>query len=1010
MNHLKNGNQKNFKNEILIVPSEKETNIEGYYYIPDYDVLPYENLRPSWYVRSRRIYALYLAFQGKLKGVATLRSILHFVMPFNVLKKYIISLKPGDILPEPEKLFSKLGYERVFNVREGGTFSIKGEILDYIGPDNVPVRIELYDSMIEEIKRFDVKTQRSQEVLENALILPAREFVLENWQFDKFDKFDKFDNSLVDRNNVKLKSVFNQSNLFNEPNHLEQLNYLKKQLDEERDEQFTGQFVRGTLLDSDYGICFYILDKKSTLEHFISFERELRNLIKDENLKYKYKTYGIFDYENLLAQAQEITKDVKLKEEKKTKKAEEEYIPSIPLISEEELSIGDIVVHKKYGIARFSEIKKIETENGTREFMVLNFADTNLYVPIERIDLIDKYFGDSAGVKLDSLKNGTWERKVSKVRKNLEQIVRELLLIHHIRSTVRGVSLTGDAKLEEEFSKTFEYVETEDQLKAIEEVFGDLASEKPMDRLLVGDAGYGKTEVAIRALFRTVVSGKQGALLAPTTVLAKQHFKNISERFKPFGIRVASLSRFTTKKEREEILKGVRNGSIDVLIGTHSILNDVIFSDLGLVVIDEEQKFGVEQKEKFKKLRVNVNVLTMSATPIPRTLHMALSELKDFSEIKTAPFGRKETQIYVGNYDEKIVKIAILRELNRGGQVIYVHNRVNTIYDVYNHLKKLLPDVNIAVGHGQMSKSELKKSIDEFFHGKVDVLVCTTIIENGIDVPNANTIIVDDAHRYGLAQLYQLRGRVGRSDKLSFAYFLHPKNVNTKVLERLYAIKSYTGPGSGLKIAMKDMEIRGIGQIFGIEQHGFIKDVGLKYYLEMLNEIVMQNKNNLKNKIDTEIEGIVGSIIIPETYVYDPFERMRFYRRIASAIEIEEIIELREELEDRFGKIPESVENLLKMSMLRIILWEHGVKKAYLSNVTIAVEFKETEKLTSTSNTSTGPNDAIDKVVEIVEKLCPRYMYNKKEKSYILFTTINELLNKFVNLNINEKVNNSKLK
>ncbi len=907
-------------NEIIIVPSEKEANIEGYYYIPDYDVLPNENLKPSWYVRSRRIYALYLALQNKLKAVAPLRSLLHYVMPPNVLKKYTFEIKVGDILGDPEELFSKLGYERTFNVREGGTFSIRGEIIDYVGPDNVPVRLELYGNLVEEIRRFDLKTQRSTEKLEDALLLPVREFI------------------------YKYKGD----------------DYL-----EPGEEQLTGKYVNGTFLD--YNVRLYIADRKSVVEHFTLFEREIRQSFQSEEKKWEYKTFGIIDQDLLL----NIAEEIELPEKQKIlRKHEEEYISSTPLISEDELQPGDIVVHKRYGVARFNELKKVEVNGKEREFIVLGFSDSVLYVPIERIDLIDKYVGDSAGVKLDSLKKATWSRKVSRVKKNIQELVRDLLMIQHVRSNIQGIPLVGDSELEEQFSKTFPYVETSDQIQAIEEVLEDLASDKPMDRLLVGDAGYGKTEVAIRAIFRTVVSGKQAVLLAPTTVLAKQHYDNIVERFTPFGIRVALLNRFTTKKERETIQKELKTGKIDVLIGTHSVLQNTSFADLGLVVIDEEQKFGVEQKELLKKFRVNVNVLSMSATPIPRTLHMAISTLKDLSEIKTPPFGRKEIQVHIGPIDERIIRLAILREVNRGGQVIYVHNRVNTIYDVYDNLSELVPDVSIVVGHGQQNKSELKKAIDSFFRGRADVLLCTTIVENGVDVPNANTIIVDDAHHYGLSQLYQLRGRVGRSDRVSFAYFFYPKHANEKVVERLYAIKSYVGPGSGMKIAMRDMEIRGVGTIFGVEQHGFINDVGLNYYLEMLNETVMESKGLMLNKVDTEVEGIVGSIVIPEFYIYDPFERMRFYRRIASATSYEELEDIGGELEDRFGKLPESVTNLLNNATLRIFLWKHMVKRATISDLGLVVEFKE----------------------GYFEKLSEKYLYNEKENSYLFFLNIDELI------------------
>ncbi|WP_448376125.1 DEAD/DEAH box helicase [Fervidobacterium sp.] len=914
-------------NEILIVPTEKDCEIDGYYYIPDYDVLPYENLSPSWYVRSRRIFALYLAIQGKLKGICTLRSLLHYVIPPEDLRMHTYIFKVGDKVSNLEELFANIGYTRVFNVREGGTFSIRGEIVDFLGPDNVPVRMGLYGNVIEDIRRFNLRTQRSEEALDIAILLPAKEFVFQE-----------------------------KSGL---PDILEPI-----------EEQFTGKYVNGTILD--YGVELYVKDKRAVIEHFALFERELRKSLESMGETQKlsdYKRFGLIEYDYILGKAKEI-KGEEHKAKSKKVSEEEEYIPSEPILSEDELEIGDIVVHKKYGIARFTELKKVEVNENQREFLVLSFADSTLYVPIERIDLVDKYVGDDINVKLDSLKRSTWSKKVAKAKRNLEELVRELVLIHHARENINGVSLPGDVELEAEFAKSFPFVETQDQLNAISEIFEDLASEKPMDRLLVGDAGYGKTEVAIRAIFRTIVSGKQAVLLAPTTILAKQHFDNISERFAPFGINVALLNRFTTKKEKENILEDVRTGKIDLLIGTHSVLRDIKFADLGLVVIDEEQKFGVEQKEKFKKFRVNVNVLSMSATPIPRTLHMALSSLKDLSEIKTPPLGRKEIQVHIGPYDERIVRLAILREIGRGGQVIYVHNRVNSIYDVYEKLRELVPEVSVVVAHGQQSKSEMKRVIDAFYHKNADLLLCTTIVENGVDVPNANTLIVDDAHRYGLSQLYQLRGRVGRSDKIAFAYFLHARHVNDKVLERLYAIKSYQGPGSGMRIAMKDMEIRGVGAIFGLEQHGYINDVGLKYYLELLDEAVSQFSGKIQSKIDTEIEGIPGSIIIPESYIYDPFERMRFYRRIASATTERELIDIRDELIDRFGKLPESVMNLLKYAALRIFLWNKNVLKATVSDVGLVVKFKNSR----------------------FEEISQRYIYNEKEDVYIFFVNPDEIL------------------
>ncbi len=910
-------------NEIIIVPSEKyfhNEEFKNYLKIPDFDILYEEDLEPSWDIRIKRLIALKYALEDKLKAVSTLRALLHFLISPEELRKDIFTFKVGDEFNLTDKDFSKIGYKRVFNVREGGTFAIRGEIIDFIGPDNIPYRIELYDNLIEEIRQFDVNTQKSVKKLENALLMPAREYL-----------------------NDEDSSV----------------------------SVYSGRFVQSTILD--YNVKLYIVERQKTIENFVNLEREILKAIESNDQKLEYRKYVLFNYVDLISKAENI--EISLGTEIHNIE-EPQSLELAGLISEEELQPGDIVVHKKYGIAQFIEIKKVETAGKIKEFLLLKFSDSFLYVPIERIDLVDKYVGESSAVKLDSLKKNNWIKRVNKVRKNLEELVKELVLIHHARQYVNGIVLEGNEELEKEFAETFEYIETEDQLKAIEEIFEDLRSTKPMDRLLVGDSGYGKTEVAIRALFKAVVSGKQGALLAPTTVLAQQHYENIKKRMESFGVRVALLNRLSTDREKRGILEDIKSGKIDILVGTHSILNNVIFADLGLVVIDEEQRFGVEQKEKLKKLRLNVNVLSMSATPIPRTLNMAFSKLKDLSEIKTPPFGRKEIQVNILPYNENTIKIAIIREINRGGQVLYVHNRVNTLPKVYERLKELVPEIKIGIVHGQQNKRELKKNVELFYKGELDLLLATTVIESGIDVPNANTIIVDDAHRYGLAQLYQLRGRVGRSDKLAFSYFLYPKNANSKVIERLWTIKKYVGPGSGIKIAMADMEIRGVGSIFGLEQHGNINDVGLNYYLEMLDDILsnVTNSEKIRSKIDVELEGISESVYIPEEYIFDPFERLRFYRRIAAEVEPEKLVEIMDEIQDRFGKLPKSVINLFKYSAFRIALSRYAVKRIRLGELNFVVEFEKGK----------------------FHKFSEKYTYNEKENVFIFYKDTESFINELV--------------
>ncbi|MBB6063201.1 transcription-repair coupling factor (superfamily II helicase) [Thermosipho japonicus] len=905
-------------NKILIVPSEKDCNIKGYFYIPSYDIFPYENLENSWFVRSKRIYSLYLALNNNLNGVATLYSVTRFVMPPAILKKYVIELKVGDIFESPEELFSKLGYERVYNVTEGGQFSIRGDIIDFYGPNEVPTRIELFDNLIEDIRHFDPSTQKSVRKIEKALILPAREYI---------------------------EPVIHETMI--------------------------GDKYNGTFLD--YNIEFQIFNKPKVIESFSKKEREIRQLIIDPKLRQNYIRYSGIDFKEIIKIANEIdlkTDIQKLKIDKKKK----EKINSLPVLSEDEFNIGDIVVHKEYGIAKFVGTTKITQKDLEREFLILQFNDSKLFVPTDRLDLVQKYIGTNENVALDNLKKNNWSKRVKKAKSQIEKIVKEILRINALRKNTKGISLLGDSELEKEFAKTFPHIETQDQLKAIEEVSEDLSSEKNMDRLLAGDAGYGKTEVAMRAAFKAAISGKQVAVLVPTTVLARQHYENFKKRFEPFGINVELYDSSLTKKQKDEVKQKIETGITDVVIGTHGLLKSIKFSDLGLLIIDEEQKFGVQQKEALKKLRININILSMSATPIPRTLHMALSGIKDMSVIKTPPFGRKNIQVYVNTYDEKIIRQAIMREINRGGQVLYVHNRVNDIEDVAKKLKEIVPEVSIDIANGQMPKKKMEKVIEEFYHGKLDVLVATSIIENGVDIPNANTLIVDDAHRYGLAQLYQLRGRVGRSDKRAFAYFFHPSKINKVAKERLKAIKEIMGPGSGFQIALKDMEIRGIGNILGLEQHGFINDIGFHYYFEILEEVLNKEYGKITNEIKTEIIGIKGSIIIPEEYIANPIERLRIYRRISSFENEQMIFDLIDELNDRFGKVPQSVLNLLKYAKMRIIASKLSINKIELHEDNIVV-------YTAKKISFSLPN-----------------IYNEKEQAYIIYSTEEEFINEIEKL------------
>ncbi len=527
-----------------------------------------------------------------------------------------------------------------------------------------------------------------------------------------------------------------------------------------------------------------------------------------------------------------------------------EEIPTYGFVDFQE---GDYVVHTDYGIGRFLGSKEIELGQGKSKCFVIEYDGGDLlYVPVEDAHLIQRYIGFDRRikVKLTRLGTGEWKRLKERVRRGIYSMAMEMLKIQAIRSSLKGFRFPKDDELQAQFEASFPYVETEDQKKAIEEVKRDMESEMPMDRLICGEVGYGKTEVAMRAAFKAVLGGKQVAILVPTTLLAEQHFTNFSDRMKGFPIRIEMLSRFRTKKEQETILRDLREGKVDIIIGTHRLLSpDVKFKDLGLLIIDEEQRFGVRHKEKMKRLRALVDVLTMTATPIPRTLYMALVGIKDISVINTPPKNRLSVQTRLVPFDKDIIKQAIERELNRGGQVFFLHNRVQTISKRADWLRKIVSS-RIEIAHGQMPPSELEKIMLEFIKGKIDVLVCTTIIESGIDIPNANTLIVERADTFGLAELHQLRGRVGRYDRQAYAYFCLPQSgvLTETAKRRLIAIEKYSDLGAGFHLAMEDLEIRGAGNILGTEQHGFITAVGFDLYCRLLRRVVEEIKKKYPSK------------------------------------------------------------------------------------------------------------------------------------------------------------------
>ncbi|MGG3883919.1 transcription-repair coupling factor [Brevibacillus panacihumi] len=603
-----------------------------------------------------------------------------------------------------------------------------------------------------------------------------------------------------------------------------------------------------------------------------------------------------------------------------------------------ELKPGDYVVHVNHGIGKYLGIETKEILGIHKDYLHIQYAaGDSLFVPIDQIDHVQKYVAsEEAQPKIYSLGGNDWKRVKNKVQSSVKDIAEDLIKLYASREAAVGHAFSPDTLEQREFEAMFPYQETPDQLRAINEVKADMERKRPMDRLVCGDVGYGKTEVAIRAAFKSVMDGKQVAVLVPTTILAQQHYETFRERFADYPIRVEVLSRFRSRKEQNATLKGLKEGTVDVVIGTHRLLSkDLTFRDLGLLIVDEEQRFGVSHKEKLKQMKTNVDVITLTATPIPRTLHMSMLGVRDLSVIETPPENRFPVQTYVMDYSPALVREAIERELARDGQVFFLYNQVQGIEQMAEQISMLVPDARIAVAHGQMNESELEAVILDFLEGNYDVLVSTTIIETGVDIPNVNTLIIYNADKMGLSQLYQLRGRVGRSNRIAYAYFTYQRDkVLTEVAEkRLQAIKEFTELGSGFKIAMRDLSIRGAGNLLGAEQHGFINSVGFDLYSQMLKEAIDELKGEAKQEIVTPVEiNLQLDAYLPSLYITDSRQKIEMYKKFVAVSSLEDVEDLSEELLDRFGTIPKPVENLLTISRLRVYALQHHITEISQKN------------------------------------------------------------------------------
>ncbi len=640
-----------------------------------------------------------------------------------------------------------------------------------------------------------------------------------------------------------------------------------------------------------------------------------------------------------------ITENDVLGEEKKKHSRRKKRSDGTPIQNISDLKIGDYVVHENHGVGIYRGIEQILTDGVSRDYLKIGYAKEDvLYVAINQMDMVQKYIGgENARPKLNRLGGTSWEKAKAKAKQAAYIAAKDLVSLYAQRREAKGYKYSPDTLWQREFEEDFEYEETEDQLNAIEDVKADMESGKVMDRLICGDVGFGKTEIAIRAAFKTVQEGKQVAYLVPTTILARQHYINFKDRMEPYPINVKMLSRFINTAEQKKIVEELKKGSVDIVIGTHRILSkDVGFKDLGLVIVDEEQRFGVSHKEKLKELRKNVNVLTLTATPIPRTLHMSMTGIRDMSILEEPPHDRLPIQTYVMEYDPESVRDAIHRELARNGQVYFLYNRVDNISKITRDLQELVPEARFAFAHGQMSKRELEDIMMEFTEGNIDVLVCTTIIETGLDIPNVNTIIISNADKMGLSQLYQLRGRVGRSNRTSFAYLMYSKD---KVLQqdaekRLQTIKEFTEFGSGFRVAMKDLEIRGAGNLLGAEQHGHMDSIGYELYCKLLNEAVMELKGmDIEEGFETAID-IKLNAFIPNTYIQNEEQKLEMYKKISLITNQGDFYDVQEELEDRFGTMPKPVSNLLDIALIKALAHNIGAVNIVQKGNKILIYFK----------------------------------------------------------------------
>ena len=977
------------------------------YSYPAKDLLFFQaDIHGNLLIRQRMKVIKALLEEKELTVVTSIDGCMDFLESLEKIKEQLIHYE-SDSTVDIEQLKNQLvalGYERVGQVEMPGQFSVRGGIVDiYCLTEKNPWRIELWGDEIDSIRSFDPESQRSLENLEELTIYPAVEHIGDKDMVSFLDYFPEErtiifldePNRLTEKGGA-VEEEYRQSRMHREEkgsrnlpeNWLCSFEQLQKELNKRNcisvcalEPKQAGWKVREK---------FY-LEVKSISAYNNSFEL----LVKDLH-QYKKQGYRIALLSGSRTRAERLAKD--LQEEGlaafygqdydreicpgeimvvygHAKKGFEYPLVKFAVMTESdifgqeqkkkkkknysgsriqdfaELSIGDFVVHEKHGLGIYRGIEKVEVDRIVKDYIKIEYrGGSNLYIPATQLDCLQKYSGADASKapKLNKLGTQEWNKTKSKVRGAVKNIAKELVELYAVRQEKEGYVCGPDTVWQREFEEMFPYEETEDQLSAIEDAKRDMESTRIMDRLICGDVGYGKTEVALRAAFKEVQESRQVAYLAPTTILAQQIYNTFVQRMKEFPVRVELLCRFRTPAQQKKAIEDLKKGQVDVIIGTHRILSkDVQFKNLGLLIVDEEQRFGVTHKEKIKQLKKDVDVLTLTATPIPRTLHMSLIGIRDMSVLEEPPMDRMPIQTYVMEYDEETVREAINRELRRGGQVYYVYNRVTDIADVALRIAKLVPDARVDFAHGQMSERELENVMYSFVNGDIDVLVSTTIIETGLDISNVNTMIIHDSDRYGLSQLYQLRGRIGRSNRTAYAFLMYRKNVMLKETaeKRLAAIREYTDLGSGFKIAMRDLELRGAGNLLGAQQHGHMNAVGYDLYCKMLNEAVKEAKGiHTMEDFETSVDLNVDAYI-PDSYISNEFQKLDIYKRIAGIETQQDYDDMLEELLDRFGEPGKAVLNLLAIAKLKAIAHQGYVTEIKQTGKTVRFTLYEKARL-----------------------------------------------------------------